>query len=171
MPPLGWTILNPDGSTTWVERSGITGSDGNPTVTAFIDNYTYNAQNQLDIIQTEIFDLTNAGVPSLKFDLAKAQYSTTFFDALRVEISIDCGISFTSIYEKTGLDLSTVPGYITFNWTPSSENDWRTEEIDLTPYEGENVLFRFVNINGYGNSTFNYNINCSAETLSVGENE
>ena len=171
MPPLGWTILNPDGSTTWVERSGITGSDGNPTVTAFIDNYTYNAQNQLDIIQTEIFDLTNAGVPSLKFDLAKAQYSTTFFDALRVEISIDCGISFTSIYEKTGLDLSTVPGYITFNWTPSSENDWRTEEIDLTPYEGENVLFRFVNINGYGNSTFIDNINVSAETLSVGENE
>lgn len=171
MPPAGWNIENPDDSTTWIERTGVTGADGNASVTAFIDNFTYNAPGQEDIVQTEIFDLSNASVPSLTFDLAKAQYSTSFSDAFRVDISIDCGDTYTSIYEKNGLDLSTVGGYITSNWTPSSANDWRTETIDLTPYEGENVLFKFVNINGYGNSTFIDNINVSAESLGVEDND
>ncbi len=166
-PPPGWIILNPDNDTTWEERSGITGSDGNSTVTSYIDNYTYNAQGEEDSIQTLIFDLTNAVVPTLTFDLAKAQYSTSFSDALRVDASIDCGASYVTIYEKDGLDLSTVPGYITSNWTPNAAGDWRTEEIDLVPFEGENVIFHFVNINGYGNSTLIDNINVFAEDLGV----
>jgi hypothetical protein len=166
-PPPGWIVLNFDNDTTWEERSGITGSDGNSSVTAFIDNYTYNAQGEEDIIKTVIFDLVFSSVPTLTFDLAKAQYSTSFSDALRVDASIDCGVSYVTIYEKDGLDLSTVPGYITSNWTPSGSDDWRNEEIDLTPFEGENVIFQFVNINGYGNSTFIDNINVFAEELGV----
>ncbi|MBE9488646.1 MAG: T9SS type A sorting domain-containing protein, partial [Bacteroidetes bacterium] len=92
-------------------------------------------------------------------------------DAFRVDVSLDCGETFTAIYEKDGLDLSTVGSYITSTWTPSSANDWRTEEIDLTAYEGENVLFRFININGYGNSTFIDNINVSAEILGTEQNK
>ncbi len=171
MPPAAWSIINPDNDLTWEERNGITGSDGNASVTAFIDNFTYNSSGEEDIIQTEIFDLDNAENPSLSFDLAKAQYSTSYTDAFRVEISIDCGETFISIYEKEGLELSTVGGYITSNWTPSSSDDWRTEEIDLTPYEGENVMFRFVNINGYGNSTFVDNLNVSAEILGISDQE
>lgn len=171
MPPAGWNIENSDDSTTWIERTGVTGADGNASVTAFIDNFTYNAPGQEDSIQTEIFDLSNASVPSLSFDLAKAQYSSSFSDTFRVEVSIDCGNTYTSIYEKNGLDLSTVAGYITSNWTPNSANDWRTETIDLTPYEGENVLFKFVNINGYGNSTYIDNINVLTETLGLTDND
>jgi hypothetical protein len=88
---------------------------------------------------------------------------------MRVDASIDCGASYVTIYEKDGLELSTVPGYVTSNWTPSVPDDWRTEVIDLTPFEGENVIFRFVNINGYGNSTFIDNINVFAEDLGVEE--
>jgi hypothetical protein len=143
---------------------------GNSTVTSFLDNYTYNAPNELDVFVTEIFDLTNATSAVLAFDLAKAQYSSSLFDGMRVEASIDCGTSYTVIYEKTDLDLSTVPSYVTGNWTPSSANDWRNEQIDLNPFFGEKVLFRFVNINGYGNSTFIDNINV-AGVLGVVENE
>ena len=171
MPPSSWNIINPDNNTTWIERTGITGSDGNPSVTGYVDNYSYNAPGQEDVLQTEIFNLSNAQVPSLYFDLAKAQYSTAFSDSFRVDISTDCGITFTSIYEKNGLELSTTGGYITSTWTPTSTDDWRTEQIDLTPYEGENVMFRFVNINGYGNSTFIDNINVSSESLNITENE
>ncbi len=171
IPPTSWIIINPDDSTTWIERIGITGSDGNATIAAYINNFSYNAPGQEDILQTEIFDLTNALVPTLAFDLAKAQYSAGFSDAFRVDVSLDCGETFTAIYEKDGLDLSTVGSYITSTWTPSSANNWRTEEIDLTAYEGENVLFRFININGYGNSTFIDNINVFAETLGTEQNE
>jgi hypothetical protein len=170
-PPPSWTISNPDDSTTWVERSGIIGSDGNATVTAFVDNYTYNAPGEEDIFDTEIFDLTSATAASLTFDLAKAQYSSTLFDSMRVEASIDCGATYTVVYDKTDLDLSTVPGYVTSNWTPASAADWRNEPIDLTPFLGENVTFRFVNVNNYGNSTFVDNINVAGVLLDVAESQ
>jgi hypothetical protein len=169
-PPPAWTVENGDNSTTWVERSGVTGSNGNTSVASFIDNYTYNAPNELDMFVTEIFDLTNATSGVLTFDLAKAQYSSSLFDGLRVEASIDCGATYVAIYEKTDLDLSTVPNYVNSYWSPESANEWRNEQIDLNAFFGENVVFRFVNINGYGNSTFIDNINVVG-VLGILENE
>lgn len=161
VPPPGWNILNPDNDDTWEERSNITGSDGSPTVAAYVNNFSYNGQGEEDALQTLFIDLTNATSAALDFDLAKAQYSSGFSDAFRVDISIDCGATYTQIYYKDGLDLSTVSGYVTSNWTPNSGSDWRTESVDLAPYLGENIQLRFVNINGYGNSTFIDNINVS----------
>ncbi len=169
MPPEGWTILNPDNEDTWEQRTTV-GSDGSQTLTAYVDNFGYNGQGQEDMLQTLFIDLTTATSAALDFDLAKAQYSSGFSDALRVDVSVDCGATFTQIYYKDGLDLSTVSGYVTANWQPNSANDWRTENIDLTPYLGENVQFRFVNINGYGNGTFIDNINVSG-VLSVAEED
>ena len=159
VPPPGWNILNSDNDDTWVERLNITGSDGSPTVAAYIDNFSYNAAGEEDVLETVFIDLTSAASAALDFDLAKAQYSTSFSDAFRVDVSIDCGATFTQIYYKDGMDLSTVTGFQTSNWTPNSAADWRTETVDLSSYLGENVQFHFVNINGYGNSTFIDNIN------------
>lgn len=168
-PPASWSIENPDDDITWTERTGVPGSDGNATVTSFIDNFAYNASNEVDNFETEIFDLTSATSAFLTFDLAKAQYSTTFFDTMRVEVSIDCGITYEVVYDKTDLDLSTVPGYITTSWTPAGASDWRNESIDLAAYLGENVMVRFVNVNGYGNSTYVDNISVTS-VLGVEEN-
>ncbi|GGE01137.1 S8 family serine peptidase [Planktosalinus lacus] len=158
-PPSGWQILNPDNDDTWEERSGILGSDGATGISAYFNNFSYNAEGEEDVFQTEIFDLTFATSAQMTFDLAKAQYSTGFSDGLRVEISTDCGQTFATVYEKSGLDLSTMPSYITSNWTPSSAGNWRQEQVDLTDYLGELVQFRFINVCGYGNSTFIDNIN------------
>ncbi|MFT5250484.1 MAG: hypothetical protein ACI93P_002226 [bacterium] len=171
MPPSAWNISNPDDSYTWEERTGVTGSDGDPSVMAWINNEDYNSAGEVDILQTEIFDLPIASLPTLTFDLAKAQYSASYNDVLKVDISTDCGVTFTTIYEKDGLELSTIPDYNTTNWTPTSADEWRIEEIDLTPYEGENVMFNFVNITGYSNSTYIDNINVFAESLGVSDNE
>jgi len=158
-PPPSWSIENPDGDDTWVESTGVPGSDGNATVTSFVNNYDYNAPGQEDSFVTEIFDLVNATSASLTFDLAKAQYSTTLFDSMRVEVSTNCGATYSVVYDKTDLDLSTVPNYVTSNWTPTGASDWRNEVIDLASFSGENITVRFVNVNGYGNSTFVDNIN------------
>lgn len=160
VPPPGWNIFNPDNDDTWQEALNITGSDGSLTTAAYFDNYSYNAQGEEDILQTLFVDLTSATSAALDFDLAKAQYSNNLSDGLRVEISIDCGATFTSIYYKTGSDLSTV-GNVSGKWSPNSAGDWRNESIDLSSYLGENVQFRFININGYGNSTFIDNVNVS----------
>lgn len=166
VPPPGWKIINDDNEDTWVQRNNITGSSGTPTVTAYMDNFSYNGAGEEDILETLIVDLTSASFASLTFDIAKAQYSSSFSDAFRVDISIDCGATFNQIYFKDGMDLSTVSGFQTSNWTPSSASDWRTETLDLTDYLGENVQLHFVNINGYGNSTFIDNINITG-TLGI----
>ncbi|WP_310991577.1 S8 family serine peptidase [Aequorivita marina] len=157
MPPPGWNIINPDNARTWQQRS-VTGSSGASTLTAFLDNNVYNASGQEDALETLFVDLTTSSEASFTFDLAKAQYSSSYSDALRVDISTDCGATFTEIYYKEGLDLSTISGYNSSSWQPTSASQWRTESIDLTDYLGEKVQFRIVNITGYGNSTFIDNV-------------
>lgn len=167
-PADGWNILNPDELDTW-EEAAVIGSGGSVTTVGFIDNFAYNGQGTEDVIETLVFDL-NTNDPVLKFDLAKAQFSAGFSDAMRVEISVDCGSTYNVVYEKDGLDLSTVANYVTSSWVPTSANDWRTEEIDLGAYEGSTAIFRIVNIAGFGNGTFVDNFNVE-ETLSVEENQ
>lgn len=167
--PTGWTLNNPDGNITWEGRSNIVGSDGNPTTVAFIDCANYTARGQEDVFITEYFDLNFNGTAELKFDLAKAQWASAFSDKLRIEISTDCGATFTQIYFKEGLDLATVPN-VSSAWSPNSASDWRNEVVDLTPYVGNNVLLKFTNINDFSNRTFVDNISVES-TLSVAENE
>ena len=166
--PEGWSLENPDNARTWQTRANVLGIDGNSTTTTFVDGANYSTRGQEDTFTTEYFDLTFNGTAELTFDLAKAQWSSAYNDALRVEISIDCGNTFTEVYFKDGLNLATIP-YTNAAWAPNSAANWRTEIIDLTPFVGENILARFVNINDYSNSTFIDNI-VLTRTLSVGEN-
>lgn len=160
VPPAGWIIENPDMDITWEERQDITGADGNTTKAAYMNNYDYVAIDQNDSLLTDIYDLTdmpNGG--SLIFDLAKAQYSAAFSDVLYVGVSTDCGETFALLYGKSGLDLSTLPDYDTTpNWAPTSSEHWRSEQIDISAYAGENVIFKFINLNKNGNSTFIDNV-------------
>ncbi|WP_452230553.1 S8 family serine peptidase [Lacinutrix sp. MEBiC02404] len=172
VPPSGWALSNPDNARTWQERAGIVGIDGNTTTTAYVDGANYSARGQEDVIITAYYDLDFNGTAELKFDIAKAQWSAAYNDGFRVEVSIDCGTNYTQIYFKEGLDLATV-GYINASWSPNSGSDWRTEIVDITPYIGEQILLRFININDYSNSTFLDNINLTKEVnpLSIAENE
>jgi len=159
VPPSGWAIQNADSSFTWEERNNIIGSDGNPTSAAYVNNSNYFGIGEQDFLITDIYDLTNLTNGVLNFDLAKAQYSATSNDALFVSISTDCGNSFTIVYGLNGLSLSTLPDYnTTNNWAPQAANEWRTEQIDISAYAGEQVIFRFVNYNNNGNSTYIDNV-------------
>ena len=165
--PDGWNIINPDNSTTWVERTNTTGIDDQAGTVAYINNFNYNAPGAEDIFETLIYDLDGTGM-NLLFDLAKAQYSSTLSDGLRVEVSDDCGVTYTTVYEKEGLTLSTLPAVTTANWSPSNSSHWRTETIDLSAYDGQTIKVRFINVNGYGNGTFIDNVRVEG-TLSTPE--
>lgn len=160
VPPSGWIIENPDMDLTWEEKQNITGADGNTTKAAYMNNFDYVGIDQNDSLLTDIYDLTNMpNGGSLIFDLAKAQYSAAFSDILYVGVSTDCGENFSLLYGKSGLDLSTLPDYETTpNWAPTSSDQWRSEQIDISAYAGENVIFKFINVNKNGNSTFIDNI-------------
>lgn len=166
--PQSWSLDNPDGATTWVERLDVIGSNGNLTTAAYLEGATYVSRGQVDSFTTNYYDLNLNGNAVLTFDLAKAQWSASFNDELRIEISTDCGNSFTEIYFKDGLTLATVP-YTTGTWSPSSASDWRQESIDLGSYIGNDILLRFINVNDYSNSTFIDNIALNS-TLSNRDN-
>jgi hypothetical protein len=63
------------------------------------------------------------------------------------------------VYGLNGLALSTLPDYnTTNNWAPASASEWRTEQIDLSAYAGEQIIIRFINQTNNGNSTYIDNV-------------
>ena len=159
-PPTQAFIENPDGGFTWASAS-VTGSDGLPTAAMFVNNYVYNNSGAEDYFEFRAIDLSTpiAGAGALMtFDVAHRPYNTTLTDILRVEVSTDCGATYTSVYNKGGMTLATA-GTTTANWSPNTSGDWRNDTVDLSTYVGNVVLLRFVNETAYGNNTFVDNVN------------
>ena len=172
-PSTAWFIENPDGGITWMQDLSVTGINGTSTGAAYIDNYSYNAPGELDILELPILDLSNVNNAYLTFDIAAAQYQNSS-DGLRIEASTDCGETFTTeIYFKEGSNLATVSPVGNF-FTPSSGNEWRRDTVSLAPFLGQSVNLRFVAINDYGNTLYLDNINlvdASEPVAQIGSND
>jgi len=108
----------------------------------------------------------------IEFDLSYAQYNSTSNDELTVEISTDCGATWSTVYSKSGSTLSTVPAK-TGQYYPTSATDWRSETIDLSAYDGQSsVLIKFNGNSNYGNNLYIDNLRIvDATTSSIDENE
>ncbi|MCP4442707.1 MAG: S8 family serine peptidase [Aureispira sp.] len=152
-PPNLSYLLNPDNQTTWTQVN-MMGIGGVPSNMLGINNASYNAPGQEDIFKTFNLDLTSGTASTLTFDVAYAEDA----DSLRVDVSTNCGQNFVTAYYKGGASLSTT-GNASSSWIPASAADWKTETVDLTPYLGNNVVIRFVNINRNGNNLYLDNIN------------
>ena len=157
-PPNNSYLVNPDNDVTWVRSGNVTGPNGTNTNAMYLDCYTYNAPGEEDIFGLISMDLTTAPAAQLTFDLAHAQYATAYTDGLKVMVSTDCGQTFTQAYFKSGAQLATA-GISTASFSPSAASDWRNEVIDLTPYVGNHVAFKFIGLTDYGNNIYVDNIN------------
>ncbi len=179
-PPPYYLLNNYDSSVTWTSAA-VVGSDGGFTTAATIDNYSYVTNGELDEILTVPVDLGGAQSPLLTFDVAYAPFSADYNDGLRVEISADCGASFSAVlYEKFGAELATTPNQNS-PFEPNAAGDWRGEAISLASWTGSSVVLKFTNINDYGNYLYLDNINvldlsppsvlvtASADTICQGE--
>jgi hypothetical protein len=95
----------------------------------------------------------------LTFDVSYARYSANFSDGLRVDVSTDCGETYVpSGYLKSGTVLATVPDN-TNDYFPTAGADWRNDTLMLGTWTGQEIVLKFVNINGYGNNLFIDNVN------------
>ncbi|MEM8907724.1 MAG: PKD domain-containing protein, partial [Bacteroidota bacterium] len=168
-PPSDWNLLNEDDSNTWEQTSAIQ-SDGNFGGMMTLDNFSYASAEtnpKFDFMYTYPIDLTNAPEDiGLSFDLAYTQYQSggvLFSDGLRIELSIDCGLSFPIVvYDKFGDALNTVPNQAA-TFAPGSADDWRREFVDLSDYIGSEIMIKFVNVSGYGNNIYIDNVNVSTQ--------
>jgi len=173
-PPNGMQLINPDGGFTWEQTTAAFKSGSK---SAFINNYDYNANGQVDELILPNFDLGTAVSPTMSFWLAYRLYtnpSTTpnYSDTLEVQVSTDCGATYTSIYKKFGIPLVTTPTpYNTSAAYVPIASHWRRDSIDLSTYSAfNNVVLKFKHITDYENNLYLDDINLGSNTSTgVGE--
>jgi len=99
-------------------------------------------------------DLTGSENTFITFDRAYAQYDASSNDMLKVSVSTDCGITWTSVYEKSGPLLATGP-ISTGRFFPESAQ-WATDTVQIGDYDNmDDIIFNFEGISAYGNSVGN----------------
>ncbi len=157
LTPAGWSLENPDQSGTWSNLALPVGSDGNPTQAWRMDYYYYNAPGQLDRLVSPLISLGGSAGTRLKFHHAYKTYGASYTDGLRVEISSDCGTTWTELYyaEAAALSTSTTGGS---PWQPGLSTDWLLHDIDISAYDGQQVVIRFTGVNDYGDRLYLDNI-------------
>lgn len=159
--PPGWTLENPDGAMTWVTTTLTNGPNCSSTSVWMMNYYGYNAQGQEDRLITPPIDLSGMTGARLTFDHAYARYSNSYADGMRVDISNDCGTTWTTLFQASGAALATAPNSTSSNWQPNC-SQWAAHDIDLAAYDGQTVQVRFTGICGYGQKLYMDNISVSA---------
>lgn len=175
-PPSNWELSEiPVNTDKWVRTTAATASTG--TGAAYIKNYANTALNSIDYLTSPSVKFAAADSVFLKFDVSAATNlypgsTAVALDTLEVEVTTDCGTTWTSVYKKWGTDLQTINspnnGYQSA-FFPNAKNQWRTDSVNLSSYlaAGGTARFRFKNTNNNGNNIFLDNINFASKTLTA----
>lgn len=165
--PAGWTLTNPDGGITWQTSTVANGANCASTTAWSINYYGYSSVGQEDGLVTPAINLASSSGTHLTFNHAYARYNASYADGFRVDISSDCGSSWTNLYQASGSALATAPDNTGSNWVPSNCSQWAAHDIDLAAYDGGTVMLRFVGICGYGQRLYLDNVNVSGAAVSA----
>ncbi len=150
--PQSWTTQGPLIRT---KTYGAPQCANNGTTCLMFDAYSFNAGGggTSSTLMMVPMDLTGLPGAALNFDVAMRQnYYADFTTTLEVMVSTDCGQSFTSVYLRKDTyfgnteDLHTVPAPASLpnsSWVPTSCNDWRRDNADLSAFVGQEVLVAF----------------------------
>lgn len=163
-PSDGFYVINHNGGITWSRISTINGiSSASGQGVARMNFYSNSVIGDVDELLLPPMSFTAAAVPTLSFDVAYAQYNAEN-DKLEVLVSDNCGLTWTSVYSKSGSVLATNPpvGNNTI-FVPSNASQWRKEAVTLTGFNSiaSEVIVKFVTTNAFGNNLYLDNINLS----------
>ncbi len=148
-PISKWGVTNPDKGLTWEKSDKAGNGDGFCIIMNNADNATTGEE---DFLELPSFDFTSASNSELSFDVAYTKFDDASPDVLKVQVSTNCGTSWTDVYSKTHTELETKRvDSLSNGWIPKVAGDWRKEIVDLSNYDGNSrVAVRFKNISGYG---------------------
>lgn len=134
-------------------KANIQNSDGNGKTFTFITP-------SMDLSPLKNFQ------PRLSFLMAYAQETASSSEILRVSYSVDCGNTYTQIWERSAGSLAYTGAPLTPNFVPSGTTQWRTAAIGLSDFDtAKNIIFKFDAISAKGNPIFIDNINISRWTV------
>ncbi len=151
--PSTWTIVNEGAAPTWVNANVGFSSAKSAKLT------WYGSQiGDLDYLYLEPQDFTTAPAVTLTFEVAYAQ-RTNENDKLSVEVSTNCGHSWSPKYTKSGSTLSTTTAHAG-TYTPTTAAEWRLETVNLNAVAGQpEVWVRFKGTSSGGNNVYVDDIN------------
>jgi hypothetical protein len=171
-PPDNWGIQNPDGSLTWEKTTAVAKTGTGALV---IKNYDYPTANTADQFLSPVIKYNEAADSFfVSFDYAYSQGvqypgSTNLpLDTLDVQITQDCGKTFTTIWKKWGADLQTIgdPNLATGTKFIPKSNQWKNINIYLNPAIGtNNFQVYFVAKSNKQNNLYLDNINIYTKIL------
>jgi len=150
-PPNLWTV------TSGWERDSTVGGFGNSASSALMPFYSDPSNGYL---YSPFIDLTQMNTPiKISFNVAYSRYDAQYSDTLILAVSSDCGMTWTTLWEKGGDTLATAPDDNSNEFVPTSAQ-WRNELIDITSYAGQSkIQFLFEGLSGYGNDCYLDDIN------------
>lgn len=156
-PPTNWQNYDAgNDGLVWTKNASVGKAS---TASLFYDNYNLNSAGIRDEMRTPKYNFTGYTTIKMYFDVAYARYDAQYSDSLAVMVSTNCGLSFTQVYLKGGVPLSTAPDYSTALFVPTAAQ-WRTDTVYLTSYAGNsNVMIALQNRGRYGQGLYIDNIN------------
>jgi len=141
----------------WVRSTANTGS-------IKYDCYMF-ANGSIGEVYLAPINLSSITNPSLTFSVAHREYTAAYSDVLEVEVSTNCGATWTNIYSKAGSVLSTGAA-TTAAYTPAAAADWRVETVNISSVSSaSSALFKFKATSNYGNNIYVDNINIGTASL------
>lgn len=161
-PPANWGVIN-GGTQTYKWTSAAYGGYQASTKCAYLDLWDSPA-GDVDEMVMPAMDLSTAVTASLSFDIAKGLIPGQA-DRLKIVASSDCGVTWTTLYDKddnTGLSTTT---YSTAAYFPAAAGEWRTDNVSLNAFAGQaEVMLKFVAISAYSQNIFIDNVNLATTT-------
>lgn len=153
-PPLQWSQQSASG-TQWQQTTAAGGFGASGHCIVF-DNFANSTDGRKDRMLLPKTNLSFATEAWLKFDVAYTYYPG-YRDSLLIEVSDDCGRTFTTVYAKDTNWLATAPNN-TGTFVPSA-TEWRTDSVSLAAYLGERIQIAITNVGHYGQTLYIDNVN------------
>lgn len=156
--PQGWHITDDHGAVTW-SLTTTARSEGQNSMR--VRNYGARNEGQTMSLHSTPFSLQNALSGYMTFDRSYKKFSGLVSDGLSVDVSTDCGATWTQVYSKSGPYMATVAGSATtVEWVPSLATHWLSDTISLDSFAGEpNLRVKFNCTSGGGQTVYIDNIN------------
>jgi len=101
-----------------------------------------------DEIFTQSVDLSAYDAAFFEFELAHAYTFPNYNTILEISVSDNCGLTYQSVYQKTGEQLATTEVEASNSrdegafFVPTDCNQWRKEIVDLTAFAGRKINIR-----------------------------
>jgi hypothetical protein len=124
---------------------------------------------EVDRLVSPQIDLSGLNDARLKFHHAYAinPNGAQSADQLRVDVSADCGLTWTTVFTRSGAALATAPNSTVTPWVPTNCSHWVQNTVDLAAYDGQTIQLRFVASNGNTGRLYMDNVQLMNEELTL----